>query len=58
MDICSVDMDGGYYRINVACDTKEVEFIHWHSYLCWCGPLYLAFPHNVAYVYTNIQQVA
>jgi hypothetical protein len=25
--------------------------------MVWCGPLHLAFPGNVAYVCTNIQQV-
>ena len=26
--------------------------------MVWCGPLHLAFPGDVAYAYTNIQQVA
>ena len=26
--------------------------------MMWCGPLHLAFPGNVAYACTNIQQVA
>ena len=26
--------------------------------MMWCGPLHLAFPGDVAYVCTNIQQVA
>ena len=26
--------------------------------MVWCGPLHLAFPDNVAYACTNIQQVA
>jgi hypothetical protein len=25
--------------------------------MVWCGPLHLAFPGDVAYAYTNIQQV-
>jgi hypothetical protein len=26
--------------------------------MAWCGPLHLAFPNDVAYACTNIQQVA
>ena len=28
------------------------------SHLRWCGPLHMAFPGDVAYACTNIQQVA
>jgi hypothetical protein len=48
-------MDAWYYRISVACDI-------WNNTKCnilmlSCGPLHLAFPEDVAYAFTNIQQV-
>ena len=35
--VCSVNMDGWYYRISVACVTMEFE--SFSSHLCWYGPL-------------------
>ena len=58
MELCSVNMDAWYYRIGAACDTVEREFILLSSHLCWCGPLHLAFPDDVAYASTNIWQLA
>ena len=49
-------MDEWYYRISVACDTTQFEFILLSSPLV--GPLHLASPGDVAYACTNIQQVA
>ena len=36
---CSVNMDEWYYRISVACDTMELEFILLSPSLVWSTPL-------------------
>ena len=41
---------------NVAHDTMEFDKVR--RFNGWCGPLHLAFPSDVAYACTNIQQVA
>ena len=47
-------MDAWYYRTSVACDALHSI----SSHLRWYGPLHLAFPGDVAYACTDIQQVA
>ena len=39
MEFCSVNMDAWYYRIRVACDTVEFEFVLLLLMLAWCTPL-------------------
>ena len=47
-------MDAWYYRISVACDTMN----SFSSHLRWFDPLHLAFPNDMTYACTNIEQVA
>ena len=49
-------MDAWYSRIGVACDAMEFEFILLSPVLACSTPR--GRPGNVAYAYTNIQQVA
>ena len=48
-------MDAWYYGISVACDTMEFEIIFLSPPLVWST--LLAFPGDVTYACTNIQQV-